>query len=260
MKMLKIGALVVAVCVFMSGCSTVKGMIKDIFGQEEASVQVGLVEDLHDGQITTKDENGIKPVFPDNGQKDTVTEAELDAFCSMTPDQLDAQYICPALRLYGIFDGGMGLEVDWEDTVTYNGFEFPKVRSQQSDLDPRVDFSKFENFRDYMYTIFSKDLTDRLLADGEGSIYVTINGDLYSQTPGRGAEISYQGYTCAVTDVSDSTVTCTVYARYIKDEYFDSMFEDGFEYSEDKTDVFPKEFTLIKQNGHWVFEDFKQWY
>ncbi len=279
--LLKISALLLAVALLLTGCTSaledlVDGMFNfggEAFNEEDRFANsMDIVVQDPNGEYIYDEDDGVVAVKPPKAeekpttdkptaaQNGTATADELTMFRNMKPAQLERDYISPALSAYGIFDGLGSLDCDWELTVEKNGMTYHKVKAKQPDFDSRVDFTKYENFRNYMYTVFSKQLTDRLFSDNS-NLWTIHNGDFYICAFGRGGDIAYQGYTCAVTNVTNTTVTCTVYAEYVKEQYLDQMWEsDNFTLTDDMIETHPNHFKLIKQNGNWVFDNFHLWY
>lgn len=279
--LLKLSALLLAVCLLLTGCTSVfEDLVDSMFnsGSEEDRVanSMDIVVDTPDGELSYNGEGGIVAVKPrpDEGvdgsavtttttkpaavQNGTATDAELAMFRNMKPAQLEKEYFLPALAVYGELDGLGGMECDWNVQLQKNGFTYMKVRSSQPNLNSNLDFSKYENFRKYVYTLFDKTFADGILSN---ELFLNNKGDLYLSDLGRGSDITYQGCSYGVTKVTKSAITVTVYARYIKGEYLDTMFDDpDFELTDDKIETQPINFTLVKQNGNWVFKTFSLWF
>lgn len=279
--LLKISALLLAVALLLTGCTSaledlVDGMFNfggEAFNEEDRFANsMDIVVQDPNGEYIYDEDDGVVAVKPPKteekpttdkptaAQNGTATADELTMFRNMKPAQLERDYITPAIGLYGIFDGLGSLDCDWDITIEKNGIPYQKVKASQPDLNPNVDFTKYENFRNHMYTVFSKKLTDRLLSEN-GNMYITHNGSFYICAAGRGGDIAYQGYTCAVTNVTNTAVTCTVYAKYVKEQYLDQMWEDNnFTLTNDMIETDTINFKLVKQNGNWVFDNFYLWY
>ena len=285
LTVIRLLALTICCTLLLTGCAELDRLFGGMFdfSGEEIGAENSMVGDEYDegvvnGEIIFGGEDGIvaiKPNTTDNsdttpttnnnsnnnsgtGTTQVGTANELARFRSMTSSQLENEYFLPALIIYGELDGLGGIDCDWNaDSLQKNGLYYQKVRSSQPNLDASIDFSKYENFRNYVYTVFEKAVADNILSS---QFFLNHNGNLYLSDMGRGSDIYYQGCSYGVTKVTDTAVTVTVYARYVKGEYQDVMFDDGFELTEDKIETEPFNFTLVKQNGNWVFKTFTLWF
>ena len=185
----------------------------------------------------------------------TKENPELEAFRNMTQEEIEKDVFGDAEALYAMFD--MTTLYCNDEQMTIGDMTYNAVDSHQPDLDSSVDFSKYENFKNYTRTIFSDEFTDKLFRENER--YVNLNGKLYAIMADRGGDITYHSRTFAVTKAEENKVEYTVYAKYIKDEYYDDYFDGKWDQTtvpdyalETKEYIYPRE----KINGKWVFTDF----
>ena len=106
-------------------------------------------------------------------------------------------------------------------------------------------------------SIFTTKLVDELLSYNN---FIEVDGKVYAYCPGRGSDITYIDSKYAVTDVQDDKIELTVTARYIKDEYFDTWYDNGAEIKDNMVDVREIKFELKNYDGKWVFDKFDLWY
>lgn len=122
------------------------------------------------------------------------------------------------------------------DAVEQDGLEFRPVADKR--------FPTFDALEAYLKTLFSDELTARLLSDGQ---YRDIDGTLYCAEAGRGSNIYMVGKTvsAAQTDADRWTVTLTFFA----DSYEMERPSATIGYSQKTIDY-------VNQKSKWVFSSF----
>lgn len=232
--------LVIGFCITIVGCSLLPKNSKEVelnadFASSEQSLEQG---------------------FADKEQTEDKEDAELEKFRNMSQAEIETEIFGPAETLYAMFDSTT-LYCDANDTLTVDGMTYTAVKSAQPELDSSVDFSIYENFKNYTKTIFSDEFTDKLFKDSIK--YVNYNGKLYAVSADRGNDIYYNSRTFAVTKVEKDKIEYTIYAKYIREEYSEDYFNGKWdnttvpEYAlETKEYIYPRE----KINGKWVFTTF----
>lgn len=223
--------LVTVFCIILSGCD----LVSDHPDKLETDVTI----------TTTSAESETEKEDP-----------ELKRFRNMTQEEIEKDIFDDAEKLYAMFDLTT-LYCDENKQITIGDMIYNAVQSHQPDLDSGVDFSSYENFKNYTRTIFSDEFTDKLFKDNER--YINLNGKLYAIIADRGSDISYHSRTFAVTKAEEDKVEYTIYAKYIKDEYFEDYFDGKWNETtvpayalETREYVYPRE----KINDKWVFTDF----
>lgn len=223
-----------------------------------------------DPQVTQKEEDktveneDVKPSFSTtttttNSQDELAKEME--RFRNMSSAQIEKEIFAKAETIYRCFDGLEHLDTEPEQTITKGNDEYAKVQKRQSFLDPNVDFSNFAAFKTYLQSIFSVKFTQQLLKSD--TIYINHNGATYQLPCGRGSSLFYQGctYACTAVDTKKGIVTYQVYAKTLKDEYMDMLWEEGDNaITNDMLTTETYTFQRIKENGNWVFTNFELWY
>lgn len=207
---------------------------------------------------TTEDEGttttSCEPAEPEEPE----TDPELERFASMSEQEIETEIFEPAVELYGMFHGLGSPDCDWETEYTFNDMSYFKALADQSWVDSSLDFSKYEDFKAYVCTLFSERMAAKLL---DTPMYINVDGDLYCMPAGRGGNMMYVSHRYAVTQVRENEVIYTVYVDYIKDEYFDQMMDDpDFEVTPDKVTTNEIVYHRIRENGRWVFDNFELWY
>ena len=71
--------------------------------------------------------------------------------------------------------------------------------------------------------------------------------------------MSYLESKFTVSSVKDDKIVFTVYSEYVKEEYYDVMF-DNIKITDDMKYTHELEFVMKKQNGKWLFDNFELWY
>lgn len=228
MKKLQILLCIAMVSVSIAGCSLCR--------------QPTTNQETNGTSSTTATSTTTAPAKPSSSTVNRTPETT-QQLLAMSSADLEKVFFDPAVALYSVFEGYGDLRFDYETTVTKNGTIYFKVNSNQPHLDKTVDFSKYDNFRNYLYTVFSKELADSLLEkDAKENRFLLKHGkDLYVCIYGRGDDGEYEGCTYSLSKIDEKSVLCTVNARY-------------------SGTVTAIHFPLVKENGNWVFDDFRIWY
>jgi len=187
---------------------------------------------------------------------ETTKDDELEKFKNMTSEEIRTQIFAPAETLFSKFDSTT-LMCESE-TVEVNGNIYNAVSPTQTDLDETVNFSSYEAFKNYTKTIFSEEFTNRLFDEYER--YINFNGKVYAILADRGGNLFYLSHTYAVTKTEKDKIEYTVYAKFIKEEYWD-MYDSGTWAKEEDIPAYALEteeyiYPREKINGRWVFTDF----
>ena len=186
-----------------------------------------------------------------------VTESsnnDMSDIYNLSSAEIYERYFERAANVFGFFDGGY-LEYYDNEPYDYNGMTYFRIKGKQSDCS-YIDFSSYDKFSKSINNIFTKEFTSKLL---ESDNYINVNGELYGLPLGRGGDLSYLESKFTVSSVKDDKIVFTVYSEYVKEEYYDVMF-DNIKITDDMKYTHELEFVMKKQNGKWLFDNFELWY
>ena len=222
------------------------------FNKNKTSAASSKVSDKSGGTSSEKDK-----VDDAKTESPSAEDKELEALKKMTSKQIGEEIFEDAFRVYHLFDGG-NLDYENDDTVEKGGTTYHKVKSKQAEFDSSVNFSSYQEFKDYVKRYFSKEFTEKLFKD---SYYISVDGELYTIPVGRGGNMAYISHSFAVTSAKSGEIQYTIYLKTIKDEYIDYLFTDeDFEPTEDMITTTEIKYTYKKIDGKWVFTNFQSLY
>ena len=179
---------------------------------------------------------------------------DLEGLYDLSSDEVYKRYFKRAANVYCLFEGGF-LEYYDNESFDYNGMTYYRIKEKQPDCS-YIDFSSYDKFVKSINNIFTKEFTSKLL---ESDKYINVNGDLYGLLLGRGDNLSYLDSEFTVSSVKEDKIVFTVYSEFIKDEYYDVMFDD-IKITDDMKYTLELEFEMKKQNGKWLFDKFDLWF
>ena len=180
---------------------------------------------------------------------------------NLSSEEVYEKYLKNAVKAYSMFDGLGGPYCEYD--VTYDAdndgytWTYYLIESDQRGEYDFIDFSSYKALKKSLNEIFTSDLVDKLLGYGN---FIEADGKMYACCHGRGSDIYYVKSEYAVTDVKDDKIELTVYAEYVKEEYFDSWEYDYSQLTDDMVDDEEIKFTMKKQGGKWKFDKFTLWY
>lgn len=216
------------------------------------------------GEATVNDvKDSIDNAEQNESTDETVLEGanqDLEGLYNLSSGEVFERYFKNAIMAYGLFDGFGCLDCEYD--VTYetemDGITliYNPVKKKQTEYS-FLDFSSYKSFKKSLNSIFSTKIVDRLLSY---NYFIEVDGKVYAYCPGRGSDITYIDSKYAVTYVQDDKIELTVTARYIKDEYFDTWYDNGAEIKDNMVDVREIKFELKNYDGKWVFDKFDLWY
>lgn len=237
----------------LAGCGDKKsGGAGKLFNKKNSAATSNKVSDKTDGDSSEK-ENA------DSGKTETpaAQDKELEALKKMTSKQIGEEIFEDAFKVYHLFDGGC-LDHENEVTVKKGDVTYHKVKSKQSEYDSSVNFSSYQEFKDYVRRYFSKEFTEKLFKD---TYYMNVDGELYTVPVGRGGNMAYLSHSFAVTSAKSGEIEYTIYLKTIKDEYIDYLFtEEDFEPTDDMITTTELKYNYKKIDGKWVFTNFQGLY
>lgn len=179
----------------------------------------------------------------ENYGRNASTQDEIDAFMTMSHEDIVNEFIRPINEIYGLFMGGWLDAVDMNQVVYRDGSQWGYVKV----TDPR--FAKYSDFKAYVAQYLSDDIVDELFASDR---FIEVGSDTYMECyGGLGSDITlysleYFPYACTENSV--------IFSAHVRRRKPEAMFKNVITENDLIEEwVF---YTLEKINGKWVFTDY----